>query len=323
MTTLQHCSLKQLRIFEAAVRHLHLGRAATELHLTQPAVSIQLRQLEAIVGLPLFEQMGRRKYVTRAGEELLGHARALLERLREADAALQALKGGGGGELHIAAPTTAEYFVPRILAEFRRVHAEVKVRLTVDNREAVVRELMDNTIDLAVMGRAPPGLDCVAVPFAKHPMAIIAAPEHPLAKRRRIDLSQLAGETFLIRERGSGTRIAMERIFTAQHFHPAETIQMSSNGTIKQAVMAGLGVSFLSLHTVGLELAAHRLVVLPVTGGRVTRSWHVIHRKHKRLSPAAIAFKEYVITEGAKLIAGVSHQSPVGRPQKRPKPSSW
>lgn len=310
---MQHLTLRQLRIFEAAARQLHFGRAAREMHLTQPAVSLQLKQLEQHVGLPLFEQMGRRMHLTRAGEELLRHSRIVLRQLREAEDAINALKGAGGGELHIAVTSTAKYFAPRLLAEFRRGHPEVKVRLTVSNREAVVRELSDNSVDLVVMGRAPRGLDTIAAAFARHPLALIAAPEHPLARRRRLALADLAHETFLIRERGSGTRSAMESMFAAHRFEPAETIEMSSNETIKQAVMAGMGVSFLSLHTAGLELAAGKLVVLRVTGTPVMRAWHVIHRERKRLSPAAEAFKEFLTRQGAGLIERVVGSAPAAK----------
>jgi LysR family transcriptional regulator, low CO2-responsive transcriptional regulator len=299
---LRRATLKQLRIFESAARHLHFGRAAAELHLTQPAVSIQLKQLESEVGLPLFEQIGRRMHLTHLGAELLGHARAVLMRLQEADEALAGMKGAGGGVLHIASTTTAEYFTPWLLAEFGRGRAGLKVRLIVNNRDAIIRELAENTVDLAVMGRAPPGLDAVAVPFARHPFAIIASPEHPLARRRRLPLRQLVRETFLIRERGSGTRDAMARAFAAQHFHPASMIEIGPNEAIKQAVMAGMGVGFVSLHTVGLELATARLTVLAVSGTPVMRDWYVLHRARKRLSPAAEAFKAYLIADGAGVI---------------------
>jgi DNA-binding transcriptional LysR family regulator len=302
MATLHRLTFRQLRIFEAAARHLHFGRAATELNMSQPGVSIQLKQLETDVGLPLFEQMGRRMFLTSAGEELVTHARALLGRLREADEALEGLKGAGAGELHIASTTTAEYFVPRLLADFRRTHPRLKVRLTVKNREHVVRDLTENTVDLVVMGQAPRGLDTVAVSFARNPLGIISAPDHPLAKRRRIRLEQLGADAFLIRERGSGTRDAMERAFAAQKFRPAEMVEIGSNETIKQAVMAGMGVSFLSLHTIGLELANHKLAILAVTGMPVMRDWHVIHRARKRLTPAATAFKHYLVSDGARLI---------------------
>ena len=300
---LRRATLKQLRTFEAAARHLHFGRAAAELHLTQPAVSIQLRQLETEVGLPLFEQMGRRMHLTQAGTALLGHVRPILLKLREAEDAMSALKGSGGGELHIAATTTAKYFAPRLLAEFRRAWPGLQVRLTVKNRQQVVDELAENAIDLALMGRPPRGLDTVAVPFAEHPLAIIAAPDHPLAGRRRLKLAQLAGETFLIRERDSGTRQAMARSFAAQRFEPQEPIEIGSNETIKQAVLAGMGVSFLSLHTTGLELATGRLIVLPIGGMPVLRAWYVIHRERKQLSAAAAAFKQHLVEQGAQLIA--------------------
>ncbi len=300
--SLRHASLRRLKVFEAVARLRSFSRAAAELHLTQPAVSMQVRQLEEEIGLPLAEHVGRRVDVTPAGREVVDCARAVLARLRETEEAIEVLKGAGGGELHLAVTSTAKYFAPKLLAEFRRARPQVKVRLAVSNREAVVGALAENSVDLAVMGRAPRGFDTEALAFARHPLAIIAAPEHPLARRRRVALGQLAGETFLIRERGSGTRAAMERVFGAHRFHPAETIEMSSNETIKQAVMAGMGLSFLSLHTVGLELAAGRLAVLRVAGTPVMREWYVVHRAKKRLSPAATAFKSFLVEQGAALI---------------------
>ncbi|MGH8676000.1 MAG: LysR substrate-binding domain-containing protein [Burkholderiales bacterium] len=295
-------TLRQLQIFEAAARHLHFGRAAEELHLTQPAVSLQLKQLEEHAGLPLFEHLGRRVQLTAAGREVARYGRAVLQLLREAEETLSAMKGVGGGELHIAVVSTAKYFASALLAEFRRAHAGVKVRLVVNNREAVIHELAQNTVDLALMGRSPRELETVAIPFARHPLAFIASPGHPFASARRVRLTQLAGETFLIRERGSGTRSSMERVFSERGFKPAETMEMSSNETIKQAVMAGMGVSFISLHTVALELAARRLAVLRVPGTPVMRDWYAIHRKGKRLSPTAQAFKEFLAERGAALI---------------------
>ena len=302
MTSLQRATLRQLRIFEAAARHLHFGRAAAELHLSQPAVSIQLKQLETVVQLPLFEQMGRRMNLTRVGTELAGHARAILARLREADDAIDGLKGISAGELHIGSTTTAVYFVPRLLAAFRHNRPGLKVRLTVKNRELVVRDLVENTIDLVVMGAAPTGLATISVAFAKNPLAIIAAYDHPLARKRHVRLEQLAEETFLIREPGSGTRTTMERVFSAHRFRPRETVEIGSNETIKQAVMVGMGVSFLSLHTTGLELATKQLAVLKMDGMPVMRDWFIMHRERKRLSPAAAAFKDYLVAEGAMRI---------------------
>lgn len=299
---LRHASLRRLHVFEAVSRLQSFSRAAAELHLTQPAVSMQVRQLEEEVGLPLYEPMGRRLDITPAGRVIVACARDLALRLREAEEALAAMTGIGGGEIAISAVSTAKYHVPMLLAEFRRKHPGVRVRLSVSNREQVVRDLGENSVDLAIMGTPPRGLDTIAVPFAHHPIAIIAAPGHPLARRRRLPLARLADETFLIREPGSGTRSAMERVFREHRFSPRETIEMSSNETIKQAVMAGMGVSFLSQHTVGLELAAKRLEVLDVTGTPVMRHWYVIHRERKRLSPVAEAFKAFLIERGAKVI---------------------
>jgi len=299
---MRSATLRQLRTFTEVARRLSYTAAAKSLHLTQPAVSMQVRQLEQAAGLPLLEQFGRRVHLTDAGRELLRYAAGISDLLREAEDAMKALQGVGGGELSLAVTSTAKYFAPRLLAEFRRSHPEARLRLAVSNREAVVRELTDNTVDLAVMGRPPRGLDTEAAPFAKHPIGIIAAPEHPLVGRKRLPLERLAGETFIIRERGSGTRAAMEHVFAERGFKAGETLEMSSNETIKQAVMAGMGIAFLSMHTIGLELRAGRLALLAVNGLPVMREWYVIHRRGKRLSPAAQAFKSFLLEQGAALI---------------------
>jgi len=299
---MRNVTLRQLRTFAEVARRLSFTAAAKALHLTQPAVSMQVRQLEQAAGLPLIEQLGRQVHLTDAGRELLRYAGGIADLLREAEDAMKALQGVGGGELSIAVTSTAKYFAPRLLAEFRRPHPEVRLRLAVSNREAVVRALTENTVDLAVMGRPPRGLEVEAAAFAKHPIGVIAAPEHPLAGRRRLPLEALAGETFIIRERGSGTRAAMEHVFAERGFRARETLEMSSNETIKQAVMAGMGIAFLSTHTIGLELRAGRLVLLAVSGLPVMREWYVIHRRGKRLSPAAQAFKSFLLEQGAALI---------------------
>ena len=300
---MRNVTLRQLRTFTELARRLSFTAAAKALHLTQPAVSMQIRQLEDAAGLPLVEQLGRRVHLTDAGRELLRYAAGISALLREAEDAMKALRGAGGGELSLAVTSTAKYFAPRLLAEFRRSHPEARLRLAVSNREAVVRELTENTVDLAIMGRPPRGLETEAAAFARHPIAIIAAPDHPLVGRKRLPLARLAGETFIIRERGSGTRAAMEHVFAERGFHARETLEMSSNETIKQAVMAGMGIAFLSMHTIGLELRAGRLALLAVSGLPVMREWYVIHRRGKRLTPAAQAFKSFLLEQGAALIA--------------------
>ncbi|MBI3140448.1 MAG: LysR family transcriptional regulator [Rhodocyclales bacterium] len=298
-----HLTLRQLKIFEAVARHLSFSRAAEELHLTQPAVSMQVRSLEEAAGLPLTEQVGKRVFLTEAGSELARHARVIAHQLREAEEALAAMKGLRGGRLNIAVVSTAKYFAPRLLAAFRAGHPEVELRLGVHNREAIVQQLADNEVDLAIMGRPPQEFETVAEVFAEHPLIILAAPEHPLAGRRRIEAAELSGETFLIREPGSGTRTAMEGYFAENGVQPGANLEMSSNETIKQAAMAGMGLAFLSAHTAGLELETGRLVQLPVAGTPVRRQWHVVHRAEKRLLPAAQAFRQFLLQDGERLIA--------------------
>ena len=299
---IRHSTLRQLKVFETVARHLSFSRAAAELHLTQPAVSMQVKNLEAQAGLPLFEQIGRKTFLTDAGRELLTRARAVAREIDAAEAALAALSGATAGHLTIALVSTAKYLAPPLLAPFLKAHPGVTLKLAVDNREAVVRELAANEVDFAIMGRPPQGMDMTAAAFARHPHVMIAAPGHPLARRRRIPLARVAGETFIVREPGSGTRGLLERLF-AQHALPLNvSMEMASNETIKQAVQAEMGVSFLSLDTVGLELAAGRLVVLSVVGLPILRDWHVVHPVTKRLSPVAAALKTFLVAEGAAIL---------------------
>ena len=299
---IRHATFRQLRAFEAVARHLSFSRAAEELHLSQPAVSMQVKGLEAQAGLPLVEQVGKRIHLTQAGEEVARFAREVHSGLKDCEDTLAAIRGVAGGHLHLAVVSTAKYFAPALLSEFSRRHPGITVKLSVVNREEVIAALHANQVDLAIMGRPPRGLDVDAIAFAKHPHGIIAAPEHPLAAKRSLDLSRLAGENFLIRELGSGTRMSMERVFAERGVKPASSMELASNETIKQAVMAGMGLAFLSLHTVGLELATGKLVRLDVRGTPVTRDWHVVSRKGKRLSPLAESFREFLAADGAKLI---------------------
>jgi len=309
---MKNVTLRQLKVFESVASHLSFSRAAEELHLTQPAVSMQVQALVDQVGMPLFEQMGKRIHLTGAGEELLRHARRVGQQLREADEALAAIRGAKGGRLILGVVSTAKYFAPRLLVAFRAAHPEAELRLGVFNRETLVRQLGDNQVDLAIMGAPPREFATVAAVFADHPHVIIAAPGHPLASRKRVDPADLAGEPFLIREPGSGTRGAMERFFAGHQVALADTTEMGSNETIKQAVMAGMGLSFISEHTIGLELAAGRLVRLPVAGTPVTRQWYVVRRADKQLLPMASAFLAFVREEGPRLIVEQAPIVPAG-----------
>jgi LysR family transcriptional regulator, low CO2-responsive transcriptional regulator len=302
MASMRGVTIRQLQIFASTARNLSISQTSKELHLTQPAVSMQIRQLEGSAGLALFERGARRLRLTQAGEEMLRYALQVLAALNDAQDTFAALKGLRGGRITIAVVSTAKYFAPKLLALFAGRHPEVEIRLSVNNREAVVEQLTANAIDLAIMGTAPRSLQATAAPFASHPLVVVASPGHPLARRRRIPLKTLESETFLVREPGSGTRSAMERFFGSHGLHIKVGMEMESNETIKQAVMAGMGIAFISQHTIGLEVATGQLQVLRVEGLPVMRQWNVVHRQEKRLSPAAQAFKAFVLEQGAEFL---------------------
>ncbi|HWG31117.1 MAG TPA: LysR family transcriptional regulator [Steroidobacteraceae bacterium] len=311
---MRNVTLRQMRVFTTVARHLSFTRAARELHLTQPAVSQQIKLLEAEVGMPLFEQVGRKVQLAPAGTELLRYAHQTIELLREAAESLAAMRGLKRGVLQLGAVSTAKYFAPSLLSAFTPAYPEVTIKFAVGNREEVIKHLAGNEIDLAIMGRPPRELDTDAEAFAKHPLVIIASPSHPLAGKRKIPLRQLAGEQFLIREEGSGTRASMEHVFRERRIPFRVSMEVSSNETIKQAVMAGMGISFLSAHTVGLELAAGKLAILDVAGLPIMRDWYVIHLREKRLSPIAGAFRQFLLERAAGIIhASVGADLPFGR----------
>jgi DNA-binding transcriptional LysR family regulator len=302
--SLQHVSLRQLRVFETAATLGSFSRTAEVLHLTQPGVSMHIKELETSAGLPLFERMGKKLAVTEAGQELLTRAREVLRALKDAEDVLDGLRGLRRGRINLAVVSTAKYFVPRLLARFGRDYPQLEIRLAVNNRDSVIQQLTANEIDLAIMGRSPQSLDTIAEAFAENPHVIIAAPSHPLAARRRIPVETVAKETFVVREPGSGTRLAMQKFFDDHRVPCKVGMEMASNETIKQAVMAGMGVSFLSRHTIDLEFQTQRLAVLDVRGTPVIRHWHVAHLAKKRLSPTAAAFREFVLAHGRDMLRG-------------------
>jgi LysR family transcriptional regulator, low CO2-responsive transcriptional regulator len=300
--SIQHVSLRQLKVFEAAATHRSFSKAAQLLHLTQPGVSMHIKELETNAGLPLFERVGKRLFVTEAGQELLGRTREILRALKDAEDALDGLKGLKRGRINLAVVSTAKYFVPRLLARFGRQFPELEVKLSVNNRDSVIDQLVSNEVDLAIMGRSPQALETVAEVFAQNPHVIIAAPDHPLARERRIAVDRVAKEIFIVREPGSGTRLAMEQFFEERALTCRVGMEMASNETIKQAVMAGMGVSFISRHTIDLEIQTQRLAVLNVSGTPVIKQWHVAHLSKTRLSPTAEAFRRFVLTQGRDLL---------------------
>lgn len=295
-------TLRQLKIFEAVARHLSFTKASEELHLTQPAVSMQIKQLEQATGVPLFELVGKRVYLTEAGQELQRYSRSIATLLDEAGQVFDEMKGLRRGHLTITVASTANYFVPRLWATFRKRHPDVSVSLDVTNREGLIRALAENQADLVIMGLPPEGLDLVAEGFMTNPLVVIAPPSHPLATAQQVPLRRLQGETFLMREPGSGTRSLMERVFAEKGLAPATPIEMSSTEAIKQGVEAGLGLALLSVHTLEMELALKRLVVLRVEGFPVLREWYIVHRSGKRLSAVAQAFRDFILTETKDIV---------------------
>ena len=299
---LRGVTLQALRAFECVARLGSVTAAARELHLTQPAVSMQLRQLEDRVGLPLTKRVGRHVQLTDAGEEVARHARRIVQQLREAEESLSAMQGLRRGRIDVGVVSTAKYFAPRLLAEFGRRYPAIEIRLVVANRAEIVQHLAINDVDLAIMGVPPQQFACEAALVAGHPLSWLASPDHPLAALRSVPPARLMEERLLIREEGAGTRISMDRFLSTRKLRPAQVLEMSSNETIKQAVMAGLGIAFLSEHTAGLELATGRLVRLRVPETPVLRQWYVVHRADKSLLPAAQEFARFLKQEGARLI---------------------
>jgi LysR family transcriptional regulator, low CO2-responsive transcriptional regulator len=301
---MNNVTLRQLRVFAEVARRLSFVRAAEVLHLTPPAVTMQVKELEAQVGLPLFDREGRKVALTTAGEYLLMHTRRVLAALKDADDTMARLKRVETGALDVGLVSTAKYFVPRLLARFREEHPGIELRMQVSqNREQLLALMRAGEIDLAVMGRPPRELAARAEVFAAHPQVFVAPPGHALLGGGPVDPRRLEDEPFIVREPGSGTRKAMEDFFGRHHLAPRVAMEMPSNESIKQAVMAGMGLSFLSLHTIGLELASGLIRVLPVDGTPVVRTWNVVHLAGRTLSPAAEALRYFVLEHGQALLA--------------------
>jgi DNA-binding transcriptional LysR family regulator len=287
-------TIRQLKVFEAVARHLSYTKAALSLHLSQPATSMQIKQLEEVVGIPLFEQFGKKIYLTEAGKEFQQYSQVILQQLNDAESMFSNLKGMHG-KLTICVASTAGYFTPQLLADFCKCHTKAQVSLNVTNREKLLSLLAQNEMDMAIMGRPPEGHDLEAVSFMDNPLVIIAPINHPLAHNSNIPMQRLSQETFLVREQGSGTRIAMERYFSERDISLITGTEMSTNEAIKQAVQAGMGLGILSLNTLQLELETKRLTVLDVEHFPIQRHWYIVHRKGKRLSKIAEAFKKFLL----------------------------
>ncbi len=301
---MKNVTFRQLRVFASVARHLSFVRAAEELKITAPAVSMQIKELETEIGLPVFDRTSRQVSLTMVGEYMLAHTRRVLGALRDAEDLVARFRGLQTGALDVGMVSTAEYFLPRLLAQFRREHPGIEIRLQVaNNREQIVMLMQQGDIELAIMGRPPQGWPTRAEPFAMHPHVLVTSIDHPFTRMETVPASALAHEGFIVREPRSGTRAALDEYMHSHQMTPQVAMQMSSNEAIKQAVMAGMGVSLLSLHTVGLELN-HRLIAAPETEGLpLMRRWHVVHNVAKTLSPAAEAFRYFILERGEAFLA--------------------
>ena len=301
---MRNYTLKQLQTFIEVAREKSVSKAADRLFVTQPAVSMQIRQLEDAFGLPLIEPIGRNIQLTGAGLEFLTHAIAATARLKDLEAVMAEHVGLKKGRIDLAIVSTTKYFVPMLLVRFGKLMPGIEVKLRIDNRDNILGMMARSEVDLVIMGRAPTTLDCEACVFATNPQAIVCAPDHPLSRRKRLPFDAIKDCEFVVREPGSGTRAAMERLFGQHGIALKVAMEMPSNETIKQAVMAGMGLSFLSLRTVRHELAGGYLALVDISGMPIAGNWYVTHLSQKKLSPAAKAFKSFLIEQGGPLIDG-------------------
>lgn len=295
-------SLRQLELFAAVAQTGSFSRAAEQMHLTQPAVSIQVKNLEEAIGLPLFEQIGRRIYLTDAGRELLAFCDEVFQGLARFEMSLADMKGLKKGALRLAVTTTAKYFIPRLLGPFCERYPGIEVALKVTNRQRVLERLAQNQDDLYIMGQPPEDMDVEATPFLENQIVVMARRDHPLAARKAVPLERLAEEPFLVREAGSGTRQAAERFFAERGLTPKVRMELGSNEAIKQGIIGGLGVAVLSRHTLSAEGEASQIAVIDVAGFPIRREWYVVYPAGKRLSVVSRAFLDYLLDTGKLLL---------------------
>ena len=298
-------TFRQLRVFVEVARQGSVLRASEVLHLTPPAVSLQIKEIESQVGQRLFDRANRRITLSTAGEYFLVYARRLLGTLKEAEDAMARFARLESGRLTIGMVSSAKYFLPQLLARFHTEHPAVDVRLRLGNREQRGAVMEANEVDLCVMGRPPVDFASRAEPFAMHPHVLVTAPTHRFASAESVPALALADEPFIVREPASGTRSALQEYLDQHRLKPSFIMEMPSNEAIKQAVMAGMGVSLLSLHTIGLEWSSGLIAAPAVEGLPLVRRWNIVNRAAKQLSPAAEAFRYFVLSHGEAHLAAM------------------
>ena len=303
-------TFRQLQVFSSVAKHMSHTRAAEELFLSQPAVSMQIKQMEQSIGLPLFDQVGKQIHLTDAGLEMVVYSRNIAQQLEEMQAVFDEMKGVERGQLNISLVSTANYFMPKLLAKFIQQYPNISVNLFVAKHDAVIKQLADNVADLAITCQPSDVNEMVSETFMPNPLVIVAGASHPLATVRDIHPKQLAHETFLLRETGTVTREVMERFFSSNQLAMPGSMEMHTNEAIKQSVQAGMGLSIMSLYGIELKLETKRLVVLDVKNFPVNRHWHLVHRTNKRLTAPGRAFKQFLLEEAEKLATLVQLTKP-------------
>jgi DNA-binding transcriptional LysR family regulator len=291
-----HTTFRQLEIFEAIARLGSFTRASEELYLTQPTVSMQMKKLTDIVGVPLVEQVGKKVLLTEDGRELAQASREIFAILDRYTMSVAQRRGLEKGRLRLMAITTASYFAPRLLGEFSKLHPGIEVSLRVTNKEQVLASMADNLDDLYLLGTPPEEFDVVATPIMDNPIVVLAPPDHPLAKQKRLSLKQLAQEHWVMREAGSGTRKAIEDLFHQQGLDIRPRLELGSNEAIKQAILAGLGISALSCHTLTLHQPG-QFAVLDAEGFPIQRYWYAVYPAGRRISVVAQAFLDFLLSQ--------------------------
>ena len=304
---IHHWTLQQMRLFESVARHKSYTRAAEELNLSQPAVYIQVKRLEESMGLPLIEQTGKKLLITRAGELVYEAVVEVLSRLASLHLSLNDMKGKVAGPLKLSAVTSAKFFMPHILGRFLRIYPDVQPQLIVTNRLRITERLTDNLDDFVILGQQiPESLDLTMHPFMDNPLVLAAHPDHPMRDRKNIPSSELQRERFLVREAGSGTRSVAEELFAKEGSILKPYMELGSGEAIKQAIMAGLGVSVIPLASLSLELRYGQIILLDVENFPLHRMWHAVHLKGKQLGLTARVFLEFLVEEGKRQHTDVS-----------------
>jgi DNA-binding transcriptional LysR family regulator len=297
---LNQATLHQLKVFEAAARHGSFTRAAEELFLTQPTVSMQIKQLTKSVGLPLFEQVGKRLYLTEAGRELYATCRQIFDTIAQFEMKVADLKGLKQGQLRLAVITTAKYFIPRLLGPFCQLYPGIEISLQVTNHEGILERMTNNMDDLYIMSQVPEHLDVSYQQFLENPLVVLAPINHPLSKEKNIPIQRLADEPFIMREPGSGTRRAVQQLFDQHGVTVKVKLELGSNEAIKHAIAGGLGISVLSRHT--LLPDSGDLTILDVEHFPIKRDWYMVYPSGKQLSIVARTYFEYLLDAAKQIV---------------------